>query len=45
VGRYRDAGALMFRTDVDGAVVLDTDGRTVEISTWSGRRVTLRRRD
>jgi competence protein ComEC len=43
VGRYRDAGALMFRTDVDGAVVLDTDGRTVEMSTWSGRHVTLRR--
>lgn len=43
VGRYREAGALMFRTDVDGAVVLDTDGRTVEISTWSGRHVTLRR--
>jgi competence protein ComEC len=43
VGRYRDAGALMFRTDVDGAVVLDTDGRSVEISTWSGRHVTLRR--
>jgi competence protein ComEC len=43
MGRYRDAGALMFRTDVDGAVVLDTDGRSVEISTWSGRHVTLRR--
>jgi competence protein ComEC len=43
VGRYRDAGAVMFRTDVDGAVVLDTDGRSVEISTWSGRHVTLRR--
>jgi competence protein ComEC len=43
VERYRDAGALMFRTDVDGAVVLDTDGRTVEMSTWSGRHVTLRR--
>jgi competence protein ComEC len=43
VGRYRDAGALLFRTDVDGAVVLDTDGRTVEISTWSGRHATLRR--
>jgi competence protein ComEC len=43
VGRYRDAGAVMFRTDIDGAVVMDTDGRSVEISTWSGRRVTLRR--
>jgi competence protein ComEC len=43
VDRYRRAGAQMFRTDEDGAVVLDTDGRTVEISTWSGRRVRLPR--
>lgn len=43
VDRYRRAGAQMFRTNEDGAVVLDTDGRTVQISTWSGRRVTLRR--
>ena len=42
VERYRRAGAQMFRTNEDGAVVLDTDGSTVEISTWSGRRVTLR---
>jgi len=42
VDRYTRAGAQLFRTNEDGAVVLDTDGKTVEISTWSGRRVTLR---
>ena len=44
VARYRDANCLVFRTDEDGAVVLDTDGRAVHITTWaSGRSVTLRR--
>jgi competence protein ComEC len=42
VSRYRAAHALVFRTDQDGAVVLDTDGKTIEMSTWSGRRVVLR---
>ena len=43
VARYRAAKALIFRTDEDGAVMLDTDGKRVEMSTWSGRRVTLGR--
>ena len=43
VDRYRDAGAELFRTDEDGAVVMETDGVTVEVSTWSGRRVRLAR--
>jgi competence protein ComEC len=42
VARYRARYALVFRTDEDGAVMLDTDGKTVQMSTWSGRRVTLR---
>jgi competence protein ComEC len=42
VSRYRSAHALVFRTDQDGAVVLDTDGKTIELSAWSGRRVVLR---
>jgi competence protein ComEC len=42
VARYRARQALVFRTDEDGAVMLDSDGKTVEMSTWSGRRVTLR---
>jgi competence protein ComEC len=44
VARYRAAKALVCRTDDDGAIVLDTDGTVVHISTWgSGRSVTLRR--
>jgi competence protein ComEC len=35
--RYRERRALIFRTDEDGAIVLDTDGRTLRFSTWSGR--------
>jgi competence protein ComEC len=42
VARYRAAKALIFRTDEDGAVILDTDGKSVEMSTWSGRRIRLR---
>ena len=41
--RYRAAGASIFRTDEDGAVVVETDGKGAEITTWSGRRVTLSR--
>src|SRR5262249_33538875 len=39
VERYSAAGAAMFRTDQDGAVVLETDGSSVEMTTWTGRRV------
>ena len=41
VSRYRAANAVIFRTDEDGAIVLDTDGRSVEMRTWLGRRVSL----
>jgi competence protein ComEC len=41
VSRYRDAHCVILRTNEDGAIVMDTDGRTVEITTWSGRRVRL----
>ncbi len=43
VARYRALHSLVFRSDEDGAVVLDTDGRTVQMTTWSGRRITLPR--
>jgi len=44
VARYRSANAVMFRTDEDGAIVLETDGRVVHVTTWaSGREVTLGR--
>ena len=42
VSRYRAVDALVFRTDEDGAIVLDTNGKSVEMITWSGRRVSLR---
>jgi competence protein ComEC len=44
VARYRDAHSVVFRTDDDGAIVLDTDGSVVRITTWGSKRsVTLRR--
>ncbi len=39
VRRYRDSGAAIFRTDEDGAVSLDTDGRSVSIRAFTGRRL------
>ena len=36
--RYRDAGAVVLETGRDGAIVLETDGRHVELRTASGRR-------
>ncbi len=41
IERYRAAGARVFRTDEDGEVIADTDGRQVVIWTWSGRREVL----
>jgi hypothetical protein len=34
-------GAAIFSTAEDGAVVLDTDGVGVEMSTWTGRTMTF----
>jgi competence protein ComEC len=39
VTRYRDLGAAMFSTAEDGAVILDTDGKTVTLTGWTGRHV------
>jgi competence protein ComEC len=37
--RYSDAGAEIVRTDKDGAITIDTDGRSIEVRTFTGRRV------
>jgi competence protein ComEC len=41
VDRYRAAGAKVFSTADDGAVVVDTDGHQVVVWTWTGRREML----
>jgi competence protein ComEC len=41
--RYTEAGATILRTDREGAVMLDTDGYTVRVRTFSGRELQLRR--
>jgi competence protein ComEC len=41
VQRYRGVGSAIFRTDQDGAVTLDTDGRSLDVRGFTGRRVEL----
>ena len=41
VDRYRAAGAKVFSTADDGAVVIDTNGHEVVMWTWMGRREAL----
>jgi competence protein ComEC len=40
VARYRERGVPLARTDRMGAVVLETDGRTMDLRTWRGDRWT-----
>jgi competence protein ComEC len=42
LARYREVGAQVFRTDRDGAVTLETDGRTLDVHTFAGRTMALR---
>lgn len=35
--RYLEAGAVIFRTDVDGMVTLETDGRSARLTSFTGR--------
>jgi len=40
--RYRAIGAEVFRTDRDGAVTVDSDGYSIDVHTFAGRRLSLR---
>jgi competence protein ComEC len=39
--RYRQIGAAIYRTDKDGAVTVETDGRAVRVTTFTGRKLML----
>jgi competence protein ComEC len=39
--RYRAIGAEIFRTDRDGAVSVETDGASLDVHTFTGRRLSL----
>lgn len=42
LARYGAIGARVLRTDVDGSISVRTDGRTLDVTTFTGRRLTLR---
>ena len=42
--RYWAVGAEIFRTDQDGAVIVDTDGTSLDVRTFTGRAYSLRSR-
>lgn len=42
--RYAEAGALVFRTDRDGAVTVDTDGYVLDVRGYTGRTLRVERR-
>ncbi len=39
--RYRAVGAEIFRTDQDGAVTMDSDGDSIAMTTFNGRRLNM----
>ena len=39
--RYRDAGTEIFRTDMDGEVTVDTDGYSIDVRAFTGRKIHL----
>jgi competence protein ComEC len=39
--RYRAIGAEILRTDRDGAVMIDTDGKSLDVRTFTGARLSL----
>jgi competence protein ComEC len=42
LARLQRIGAEIFRTDRDGAIILETDGRSVDVRTMRGQHWTLR---
>jgi competence protein ComEC len=42
VARFEAMGTAIFRTDQDGAVFIETDGRTVQMKGWTGRSMLIR---
>ena len=42
VARYQDIGAAIFRTDQDGAISVETDGKTVHVQSFTKRSLTIR---
>lgn len=38
LGRLADVGARTYRTDRDGAVILETDGRVLDVTRWADRK-------
>jgi competence protein ComEC len=38
IHRYQATGAEVLRTDEDGAITLETDGTSVDVTTFAGRR-------
>ena len=39
--RYREAGVPIWRTDLDGAITVQTDGHTARVSSFTGRELAL----
>jgi competence protein ComEC len=44
IARYQEAGVEIFRTDLDGAVAVDSDGVSATVRTFTGRTFSLSRR-
>jgi competence protein ComEC len=40
--RYRASGAEIFRTDRDGAITVTSDGRSIDVRTFTGRTLSFR---